>query len=288
MYLFKSIVVLVGLALFSLPAMSQPGSRGPRGPQPEHLQKALDLSEEQMEMLEPILESTRQQMDALREQSQQAREERRAAAQQIIAAQKAQMADVLTEAQLAKMATLQADYRPGGQSGRAHGPTGRRAAERSPVNPELHKALEAYRTTHIEPVLRAQRAQLEPHLAEADKATIAALRQKHEEHRGPKGPKRGAAPREAESPAQEHGRAQVQALVEKYDAEITALLAAIAPQAEQWEKDIQAIHAEHRPEAPKQTRKRGGTRNGTVAPPQAPGKAGGMRKVQFLLMEPAN
>jgi hypothetical protein len=252
------------------------------------LQKALDLSEEQMEMLEPILESTRQQMDALREQSQQAREERRAAAQQIMEAQKAQMADVLTEAQLAKMATLQANHRPGSQNGRAHGPTGRRGAERSPGNQALRKALEAYRTTHIEPVLRAQRAQLEPHLAEADKATIAALRQKHDEHRGSKGPKRGAAPEGAEGSEQEHGRAQVQALVEKYDAEITALLTAITPQAEQWEKDILAIHAEHRHEAPKQARQRGGKRNGAVTPPPASGKAGGMRKVQFLLMDPAN
>lgn len=285
MYLFKSIVMLGVLALFSLPAMAQPGPRGPRGPQPERLQEDLELSEEQMEALKPIFESTRQQMDALREQSQQARKEQRAAVQEIMEAQKAQLADILTEAQLAKMATLQANHRPGGQRGPAHGSTGRRGPERGAMNQELSQALKAYRTTHIEPVLREQRAQLEQHLAEADKATIATLRQKREKHRAPNGPRQGAAPSGAE---QQSDRTQLKALVEKYDAEITALLAAVAPQAEQWQKDIQAIHEEHRPEVPKQARKRGGKRNGAVTPPHAPGEGGGMRKAQFLLMAPAN
>ncbi|HKK76418.1 MAG TPA: hypothetical protein VJ953_15165 [Saprospiraceae bacterium] len=274
MNVFKSILVVAVFSLLSFPLMAQgPGERGPRGPQPERLQEALGLSEEQMESLKPIFEETRAQMQGLREKEFEDRADRRAAAQQIMGGQKAKMANILTEAQLAKLEEMRPERGPKASPG---------ARPSRAQNKALHKALKDYQEEKVEPVLRKQRTKLESDLSAEDKATIAALRQKRGTHtkkmrQGRNKGEKVSPPSKGQGEQHQADRATIKALVEKYDAQIDALLAEVQSQAEQWEKDRKAIHEKYRPEdAPKSQR-----RNNA-------GQGKAMRKAHFLMMEPAN
>jgi hypothetical protein len=286
MNVFKSILALAVFSLLSFPVLAQgPGERGPRRANPEQLREALDLSEEQMEVLKPIFEETRNQMEALREQAFEDRNDRRSAAQKIMEGQKEKMANVLTEAQLRKLEEMRPKRGTEAGPGKRGGRPG--AGAQRGQNEELHKALQDYRSTNIDPVLRKQRMQLEADLSAEDKATITALRAKRDAHRTmmkqakEKG-ERPVAPTDAQKEEQKANRAAVKALVEKYDARIEALLGEVEPQADQWKNDIKSIHEKYRPEdAPK------GRQGGRNKAEQSRGSnEQEMRKANFLLMNP--
>ncbi len=139
----------------------------------------------------------------------------------------------------------------------------------------LREDMKAYHEKEVEPVLLQQRIKLEDKISDADKAKIAELRA---EIRQQKKAYRGQRPRHLEGGAKaDHpNREAVQALVEKYDAEITALFAEIETEREQWKADQKAILKEHRPDGGKSRKRR-----------QGPEARPAREKARFLLMDPA-
>ena len=109
----KSMLIIGALLCISISTFAQgPGGRngqqrGQRGPDIEQMQKALDLSEEQVVALKPIFADTKKQMDALREKEFESREARRAAMKAIMDGQKEKITAVLSPEQVVKMEELQ-------------------------------------------------------------------------------------------------------------------------------------------------------------------------------------
>lgn len=148
-------------------------------------------------------------------------------------------------------------------------------AEMQASRKSLRKAMKAYHEEEVEPVLLRQRVKLEEKISEADKAKIAELRaeirQRKKANRG-----QGARPRPQGGKADHPNREAVKALVEKYDAEITALFAEIQTEREEWKAGQAALLKEHRPEGGKGRKHR----QSLKARPD-------MQKARFLLMDPA-
>lgn len=297
--LLVAAILGIGSSIFAQRPGPQRGQeRGPQGPNLEMLQKALDLSEDQVTALKPIFENTRAEMEALRNQEFDDREDRRAAAKAIMEGQKEKVEAILSAEQIAKMAELKEKRQERGP----RGPRGPKAnGEKSKA---LHKALKAYHVENIQPVMLAQRTKLEAKLSTEDKATIAELRAKRAAHKAEikeaKGEGQGPQkPSEAQRAERKADRETIKALVTKYDADIESLLAEVKPQAEQWKEDTKAIFEEYKPErtgeeekigkADGQNQRRGGQgaqrgpkgkERGTKVVPQ------GMKKGHFLMFDP--
>lgn len=139
----------------------------------------------------------------------------------------------------------------------------------------LCKAMKAYYKEEVEPVLLRQRVKLEEKISEADKAKVAELRaeirQRKKANRG-----QGARPRPQGGKADHPNREAVKALVEKYDAEITALFAEIQTEREEWKAGQATLLEEHRPEGGKGWKHR----QSLKARPD-------VQKARFLLMDPS-
>ncbi|MEL6922482.1 MAG: hypothetical protein AAFO94_00425, partial [Bacteroidota bacterium] len=298
------IVSLVVLMLLQINfSFAQRGHRG-HGPSLEQLSAELDLTVTQQEQLKTIQEKYATQREALRDQHEGDREALRSAAKELRAAQKADVEQVLTTEQLTKLKALREARQ---QEHRAH--RAERKATWDKVDKEAMKAeLETYRDENIAPVMSAQRAKLEPKIDNTDKTTIASLRQemkafKNEHKAKRKAHREGATPADRERmraakktmhEAMQDKKAAIKALVEKYDADLTALLAEIKPQQQQWKADMKAIRDKYVPaelrkkhdgeeESPgRHPKHRGKHRKGKKG--NGGHKAGAM-KAKFLLME---
>lgn len=123
----KSMLIIGALLCISISTFAQgPGGRnGQRrgqGPDLERMKKALDLTDEQVDALKPIIADTREQMEGLREKEFESQEDRRAAMKAIMDGQKEKMEAVLTEEQIQKMEELQKRrQKRGGQGRRGNG-----------------------------------------------------------------------------------------------------------------------------------------------------------------------
>lgn len=282
-----------------------PGPRAERGPGLEQLAEELNITEEQKTQLKAMHEAQMEKMKALREQEFESREARHEAMKALREEQKTAMENILTAAQLQKLETLKAEREE------------KRAAHRK-ERMEDHKAMraemKAYHETEVLPVLTEQRAKLETKLSAEDKATIAGLRAKMEAHK---------AAREAAEPGERHKRPELseaqraafkadrealKALVEKYDADITALLDEVKTEREGWHDDMREIGEKYAPEKPEFRKERSkeapaegkararvegekkadrrGKGHGEHARHRRGAKPEGMSKAAFLLLDP--
>lgn len=301
----KSILLAVALlcmstSIFAQSPRGQRGQqRGPKGPNLEMLEKALDLSEDQVAALKPIFEDTRSEMEALRDKEFDGPEDRRAAAKSIMDSQKEKVDAILSEAQLQKLETLKENR---GERG-PRGPRGDRA--NSEKGKELRQALKAYHEENVQPVLLTQRAKLEAQLSSEDKATIEALRAKKEGMKAQikEGKGKGQRPeRPSEAQRAEHkaDRETIKALLTKYETDIESLLAEIKPQAEEWKEETKAIVDQYRPERTEKADDKAGQSNRKMRAQKGEkrergerGERGGkkvgppsLHKVRFLMLDP--
>jgi hypothetical protein len=222
--------------------------RGPQGPNLEMLQKTLDLSEEQLTALKPILENTKKEMQALRGQEFESPEAHRTAAKAIMDQQKEKVNALLNADQIKKMEELQQKRQERGPKGpNAPGEKGNRGEK----GKALRTALKTYHETNIEPVMQAQRNKLEAQLSAEDKTTIAALRAKRAaqqtEMKATKTNRQRPEPTEAQKAERKADQETIKALVTKYDTDIDQLLEEVAPQAAKWKADTDTILEQHRP-----------------------------------------
>ena len=291
--LLAATLVCISSSLFAQgPGPERGQHRGPKAPNLEMMQEALDLSNDQVNALKPIFEATRSEMEALRDKEFDAPEERRAAAKAIMDGQKAKVEAILSEAQIEKLDEMKAKRTESGP----RGPRGGKA--NSEKGKELRAALKTYHEENVHPVMQAQRAKLETKLSSEDKATIAELRAKKEAQKAKmkaakEAGERPEQPSEAQRAEHKADRETIKALVEKYEADIEALLAEVEPQAKQWKEDTKAIFEEYRPERKEQA-KEGPAGNKKAGTPKGPkGKRDeekkgpeGFHKTRFLMMSP--
>lgn len=276
--LFRGSLLLAALILFAATLSAQPH----RGPRPFHAieqqKEALGITEEQQAQLDELKAAFRSEVQALRGQELE-HDARREAMHELMEGLKADLEDVLTEAQVAQLETFRKEKR----------------AEHKQRFREAHSDVKAYMEQNVQPVMQELRQQLEAEISADDKAEIERLREAVAQHKA----ERKAAWKEAKAKGErpprpgkgEHPeREAIKQMVDKYETEIEALFAEVKPQAEQWKADIKFILEAHRPEdAPKG--KRPHTRKGKRGKGQyAHGKHGPDRlfhKARFLLMDPA-
>lgn len=171
-----------------------------------------------------------------------------------------------------------------------------------------HPEMRAYLEQEVLPVMTPQRQKLDGYLSPADQVELNQLRtdlRTLRENRPARG-RQGGKGRTAMTPEQRdemrahrdqrlalHDRAED--LADRYATQIAALLDEIAPQAETWRTDIEALRATHRPERPQgpaayedRPYRRG---HGQKGPRQGQHRAGPLKFLTpsgFLLWDPAN
>jgi len=246
----KSSLGLVLCLLLSVSLSAQgPGKRGPRpapGQQMEELLEKLDLNAEQEAAMKTLMEDTHTQLKSLEEQTFDNPQDRRAAVRKIMETRQEKVAEILTEDQLSQMKAL-------------HGVEGPRRGPRPQLDKAkreaLHKEVKAYQEENMVAVLAAQRSKLEDKISALDKATIEEIRAEIKAQKGEKEPRLKQGRRPMHKPGQQVGQrerpahhAKVKSLMDTYGADIETLLAEIAPKADQWHKDLEAIHEKYAPE----------------------------------------
>ena len=251
----------------------------------EQLKTELQLTDEQQAQLEALNTTFEKERAELKNQQFDSPEAQHAAFKQLMQDHKARIDEVLTTEQKARLQQLKQE-RKAPRQGRMD------KADKAALKSEL----KAYRSENILPVMKAQRAKLEEKLSPEDKAQIttlrASLKTRRQEMRALKQEANKSREdfqklRETYKPDQE----AIKALVEKYDADIDALLAEMQPQQEQWHKDIRAIYQKYRPEPKSGDEKPGpkGKYGHHAGPkgqhPALPGKPE-MHKGRFLLLDP--
>jgi hypothetical protein len=264
----------LGLALIlSLSLFGQKDRSFYRGQSPVDQFKAeLNLTQEQEQQITALQEKHRQEMQALRNQEFETPEARKEAFGKLRNDQRTGIDKILTQEQKDILNQKRSEMRDGR-------PQGIDKAQRQAMYDEM----KAYREKNIMPVMQGQRAKLEGKLSAEDKATLAELRATmKEKERGVKGKDKPRQSRESikrgrETHSQEFET--LRALTEKYDAEIEALYKEIEPQRNQWQKDLEAIAARHKPERPEDGRPAYGEKG--------KGKGERINKGRFLLMNPA-
>jgi Spy/CpxP family protein refolding chaperone len=207
---------------------------------------------------------------------------------------KANINEVLTEEQKAKLQQHQQEQR-----GRYQQQRGQKSDKQG-----MRSEMRSYRDENIAPFMLQQRAKLDAKLSAADQAQIAELRLKFKAAReelrqlrqqeGPAGAEAARKLREARQP----DRDALKGLVQKYDADIEALMAEIEPQHEQWRKDMREIGKQYRSEDGKggkayRTGKKGKQWDGNKGEGRAQGARQdaaslrpAMAKGRFLLLDP--
>lgn len=203
---------------------------------------------------------------------------------------------VLTPSQREKMKTMR---------GHHHGPHGHRG--HGPRNPEVH----AYIQEKVMPVIREQRAKLEAKISPADQALLAQLRQEMEALRPEKKAARqdmrqmrhrGQQPTEAQRAERHAVREQMHGIMDqaeqiatRYSADMEALHAEIAPQAETWKRELSAMarpmaEDKKRPESCEKVCERKGDKAGSGHRPGGKGPLGRFERkmdaAHFILMDP--
>lgn len=265
--LFRGSVLLAALTIFAATLSAQPHC----GPRPFHAieqqKEALGITGEQQAQLDELKAAFQAEIQTLHGQELE-RDARREAMHELMEGLKADLEDVLTEAQVAQLETFRKEKR----------------AEHKQRFREAHSDVKAYMEQNVQPVMRELRQQLEADISADDKAEIDRLREAVAQHKAAwKKAKAERPPRPGKGERPE--REAIKQMVDKYDTEIEALFAEVKPQAEQWKADIQFIMEAHRPEdAPK------GKRPHACKGKRDKGKHGPDRifhKARFLLMDPA-
>ncbi|RME99752.1 MAG: hypothetical protein D6772_07270 [Bacteroidetes bacterium] len=216
----------------------------------------LKLTPEQVAQLEALEAETETKMAAHREAGAQARQEAKATRQ----AHNRALNDILTEEQQQQLRTYRMTQREQ-----------RRAAMKSVDWEGMRAELKTYRETHIEPVLREQRAKLERKLSKDDRAAVAAIREEMAAIRAERRAIREEAIEQTDAPQEEatgkparrpgrRGKGAVAPVLDvelrdaaaelaaKYADQINALFAEIEPQRAQWKEEQAAIRAKYMPE----------------------------------------
>lgn len=250
----KWLPIFVALLFTATIIFAQARPHPERLPALDTLQATLGLTDQQVIDLEAMRRETRVAMQGLRAEPFDQQEDRREAARAILEAQKDQIAEILSEEQMAQWSAQRPERGP----------------KLSESEQEARKTeLRAYREEQIEPVLRQQRAKLDAHISPENQALIEALRTTREETE-----------RSEHHQTWRSHEEDLQYLLKTYGAEIRALLAEIEPQAQQWQADLKAIHEKYLPVDKTRTRP-------TARRAGHDRKAKGhVRAVHFLLMDP--
>ena len=238
--LFRGSVLLAALTIFAATLSAQPH----RGPRPFHAieqqKEALGITEEQQAQLDELKAAFQSDIQALRGQEME-RDARRAAMHELVEGLKADLKEVLTEAQTDQLQAFRKEKR----------------AEHKQRLRGARSNVKVYMEQNVKPVMLKQRQKLEADLSAEDKAEIDRLREAVAQHKAERKAARKEAKAKGERPqrpgkGERPEREAVKQMVDKYDTEIEALFAEVKPQAEQWKADIKFILEAHRPEdAPK-------------------------------------
>ncbi len=241
-------IVIVALFLTKIMIAQGPGRHGDPAAhlekRLEHLTEKLTLSEAQAVEVKAIFEKYAPKMQALHDEVD-SREEMKTAMKAMHAEVSKDMKTVLSAEQYEQWKEM-----------KPRRPRGRRGAGDKKMNKALHAAIKQYYDANIHPVLKAQRAKLEPKISADDQALLAELRPKFEKRRtamkqrmqkvheeGSKAERRDM--RKEMKAAFRADREQIGALVKKYEEDINPLLEELQPQMDTWHEDIQKIGEEY-------------------------------------------
>lgn len=237
----------------------------------QELKDELQLSPEQEAQLKELEAETSAQRQAIHTGSYASEEERHSALRAASHAHKEELKAILTPEQQQILREKRREQRE------AHAQVDHKA---------MRQELNAYREKEVLPVLRALRARLEAEIDPADQAAIAQLRQLMEQKKAALAPQHNQ-PHTRESKREQRDQwrqahstelDQLKALVNKYDAAISALLEEVKPQHEQWMAAEQAIRSKYLP-----------SQEGAPVPPPHPmhhRERVNFRKHHFLLLSP--
>ncbi len=226
----------------------------------ERMQDKLELTDQQVDAIQPILEANAQKMIALKKQDLE-RSEKHQAFKRLMEQQKEELSPILTEDQMAKLAEMM-HFRRGHHGhfkhdGEGEGCEGKERhcgdKEDRAAFKEIKEIVMAYAKENIFPLVHSQRQKLEPSLSQTDKNTIDELRgvfkeSKEEIHSIKKECKENGTPRaeckeliEPLIEAMHDNKEQVRDLADKYSESIEALLEPIKAQAPSWKEDIKEL-----------------------------------------------
>ena len=132
----------------------------------QKIQEKLELSDEQVSQIKPILENFREQMHALR--SNENVEDKKAARKELMEAQKQELSKILSEEQMGQLHEIMMHRKRGHHRG-GH-------AFKHEKNEDLHKALKEYFSKNIMPVVKVQRSELDKSISSTDKDRIDEIR----------------------------------------------------------------------------------------------------------------
>lgn len=303
----KFIIALFVAILFSIPTFAQHHERHGHGM--KHMMSELNLTDAQKEQMKTLRETYRQKADVLRSQDSD-HTAKREQLKQLRQEQEAAFKNILTNEQIAKMDAMKADRKAKKEAFKG---------KMKNVDKEgMKEEMKAYKKENIAPVLLQQRKKLESAISSADKtqinelrATLKAAKQemkaKKDAHRE-KGERPTKAEREQWKAMKDKYRPQhekAKTLVDKYDAQITALFSEIESERNEWKEDMKDIKdkyfgdlaeefGEH-PRGKKWGKKRGGDRDarkgkrhhhkGEEAHHRGRHHKGDKEKIAFLLMD---
>ena len=240
----------------------------PHPPRPleltEELKTELALTPQQITAIENLQAETKSAAEALRQQDGLEPEARREAIRNIQRSAKEEMGSILNEEQRAKFRNLREAKRQE-----------RRELMQSVDRKAMRAELNEYREQNVKPVMEAQRAKLNETLSEAEQARLTEYRTVLAEAKEKARAERQATREERKAERtdrdetqerrphrhhkQGHARQKLheahpsifvdlEAIVERYDSEITTLLEEIADEREQWKVDQRAITERYIPE----------------------------------------
>jgi Spy/CpxP family protein refolding chaperone len=245
-------VIAMALMLLSLNANAQRKGGKKDFAMIEKFKSELQLTAEQEQQFEELRTAFENDMKELRNKDFESREALIEAKKGMMQEYKAELSNILTEEQNAKLEEKM-------KEGRRHF---RKRGRKHFMSEEAKKEIGFYKEQNIEPVMKAQRAKLETELSAEDKASIAELRtafqaQKEKmkalkQQEGDRKMKKEAFMELKKGMKAQHE--QLKALTKKYDQEISDLFAEIEDDAQKWEEDIHAIAKKYREQAKKKER----------------------------------
>lgn len=264
----------------------------------EELKSELALTPEQVTAIENLQAKTKAAAEALHGNESVEREDRRAAMREIHQNAKAELGEILSDEQLEQLREL-----------RKAKHAEHRALRESIDRDAMRQELKEYREANIQPVMQAQRSKLETQLSAADKESLTEFRvtlaeakeqarAERQQMREKRPENRSEARGQEGRPHRHHGQrhkkrglheqhpeifSALEAMVDRYDTDISTLLEEVAGQAEQWEADKKAIMQRHVPAELHE--KHQARHQGRQPHPEHADKKELGRRIHFLLME---
>ncbi len=238
----KLIIALFAAIMFTLPTYAQhdEAHRGHREHGMKHLIEALNLSDTQKEQAKELRKTYHTKMEALREQEGD-RSAKREQLHQLREEREVAFKKLLTAEQIAIFDTKKAEKKAQKEAFKNK----MKSVDKEAMRDEM----KAYKDENIKPAMLEQRKKLEPHISTADQAKIKELRTTLKAARQ----EMKAMKAEGDAPRDKHGKWKIvkekhepqykaaQALVDKYDTQINALLLEIQDKKAQWEEDMDNI-----------------------------------------------